>query len=111
MTRVQGVIEHTEQSRQGLGNIGLPWSTNRGKGLSIKKALMAEGKDRVRLTIPNKNKYTSKMMPTTRGIKNLGNKGCKNDEGAYGRTGRPKDREEHIGVLKGFLYNIFGINR
>jgi hypothetical protein len=41
------------------------------------------------------------MMATAHGIKSLGNRGHKNDEVMYGRTGRPKDRDEHMGIIKG----------
>jgi hypothetical protein len=41
------------------------------------------------------------MMATACGIKSLGNRGHKNDEATYERTGGPEDREEHMGIVKG----------
>jgi hypothetical protein len=47
------------------------------------------------------------MMATARGIKSLGNRGCRNDEMTHGRVGRPKDMEEHMEVARGFFFIIF----
>jgi hypothetical protein len=47
------------------------------------------------------------MMATTRGIKSLGNRGRWNNKATHGRVGRPKDMEEHMGVVKGFSFIIF----
>jgi hypothetical protein len=44
-------------------------------------------------------------------IKSLGNRGRKNDKVMYGRTGRSKDREEHMGIVRGLFCNIFGIDQ
>ena len=46
------------------------------------------------------------MMATARGIRSLGNRGHRNDETMHGRVGRPKDMEEHMGVVRGFFFII-----
>jgi hypothetical protein len=47
------------------------------------------------------------MMATTRSIKSLGNRSCRNGKATHGRVGRPKDMEEHMGVARGFFFIIF----
>jgi hypothetical protein len=47
------------------------------------------------------------MMATVRGIKSLDDRGRRNGRATHGRVGRPKEMEEHMGVVRGFFFIIF----
>jgi hypothetical protein len=47
------------------------------------------------------------MMATAHGIKSLDNRSRWNGKATHGRVGRPKDMEEHMGVVRGFFFIIF----
>jgi hypothetical protein len=48
-----------------------------------------------------------KMMATAHGIKSPNNRSHWNGKSMHGRVGRPKDMEEHMGVVRGFFFIIF----
>jgi hypothetical protein len=77
------------------------------RGLSMQEAVDGRGNQPSSVNFTQQRQIRIKMMATTHGIKSLGNRGRQNDETTHERVGRPKEMEEHMGVVRGFFFIIF----